>query len=167
MRCNTYSSSFVLYHPQIGSIFTNYDTKCLQFFSIKARADKDTDFTRKWLNKLDKEGTNILLRLLNIICRKSFLSDTISCAPRPLALIFIVCFLRHQIFKTLQKWSLHRSQISTDRPCVYTGTLGVDQLSVLIWFRFGERSSLGSIPSRVNGWKRWDQSKIGTDRKRG
>ena len=31
--------------------------------------------------------------------------------------------------------------------------LGIDLLSVLIWVSFGKRSSLGSIPSRVNARK--------------
>ena len=59
----------------------------------------------------------------------------------------------------------NRSQTGTDRLCVYTGSLGIDLLSRVVWDRLPWRSTLGSSSSepRVNGWidpKNWHRCKI-------
>ena len=59
-------------------------------------------------------------------------------------------------------------------PCVYIGSLWIGPLSVQVWGRLPERSSLGSIPSEshviesLSLFESWgDRSQTGTDAKRG
>ena len=59
-----------------------------------------------------------------------------------------------------------RSQTGTDRSCVYTGSLGIDLLSVLVWDRFARAIQFEIDPVRAS-CKRLDRSQTGTDAKRG
>ena len=74
-----------------------------------------------------------------------------------------------------RKWNgsiWNRSKTSTDRPCVYTGTVGTVPVWICYPCSFGsatETVPFGTVPfgSRVNGQNRMEPSQKRTDRNRG